>query len=182
MRNSAFFKSMSISYHPLSSTGNPISKIRKNVTMGTAFVLTTLLAWLLFPQAIAPTKPKTIEELSLLSDVIIEGRVLSQKEEAGMTIVTIELKKTLKGKAELGCRSCISVRVRGSEQVPVESQVTFQTQQRVLLFLVKTSEPGYYTPYFGGVFIIEDDRVADVGSLIEVEKRIARAVHQKPEF
>jgi len=147
--------------------------------MGTAFVLTAFLAWLLFPQAITPTKPKTIEELSLLSDIIIEGRVVSQRGEAGMTIITIELKKTLKGKEELGCRSCISVRVRGSEEVPVESQVTFKTDQMVLLFLVKTSEPGCYTPYFGGVFVIEDDRIEDVGSLIEVEKRIARALYQK---
>ena len=179
MRNSAFLKTMPIPYSPMSSSGNPFAKKRKKVILGTALVLTTFLTGLLLPQAIAPTKPKTIEELSLLSDVIVEGRVQSQKGEAGVTIITLELKKTLKGKEELGCWSCISVRVRGSEEVPVESPVTFKTDQRVLLFLVKTSEPGYYTPYFGGVFVIEDNRIADVGSLIEVEKRIARALSQK---
>ncbi|MFB0519654.1 MAG: hypothetical protein ACETWC_10300 [Acidobacteriota bacterium] len=181
MRDSAFLKTMPIPYSPMSSSGNPFAKKRKRVTLGTALVLTTFLASLLLPQTITPTKPKTIEELSLLSDAIIEGRVVSQRDEAGMTIITLELKKTLKGKEELGCRSCISVRIRGSEEVPVESQVTFKTDQMLLLFLVKTSEPGCYNPYFGGVFVIEDNRIANVGSLIEVEKRIARALSQKPE-
>ena len=180
MRNSAFLKTMPIPHLSASSSGIPFTKKRKRVILGTALVLTTFLASLLLPQTITPTKPKTIEELSLLSDVIIEGMVQSQRYEAGMTIITLEIKKTLKGKEELGCRSCISVRVRGSEEVPVESQVTLQTQQMVLLFLVKTSEPDYYTPYFGGVFVIEDNRIADVGSLIEVERRIARALSEKP--
>ena len=180
MRDSAFLKTMPIPHLSASSSGIPYAKKRKKATMGTVFMLTTLLAGLLLPQDIAPTKPKTIEELSLLSGVIIEGKVVSQRDEAGMTIITFEIEKTLKGQEELGCQRRIAVKVRGSEEVPVESQVTFQTDQMVLLFLVKTSEPGYYTPYFGGVFVIEDNKIADVGSLIEVEKRIAQALSQKP--
>jgi len=97
-----------------------------------------------------------------------------------MTVVTLEIEKTLKGEAELGCQKFVSIKVRGSEEVPVENQMTFQTDEKVLLFLVKTSEPAYYTPYFGGKFVIEDDSIEGLGSLHEVERRIAQAVRQKP--
>ena len=180
MRSSARLKSRSISCPPVSPSGSHFAKRGKKVTIGVIFALTTLLARLLSPQAIAPLKPKSIEELSRLADVIIEGRVASQREESGMTIITLEIEKTLKGEAKLRCQRNISIKVRGSEQVPVEHQVTFQNNQRVLLFLVETSEPGYYTPYFGGKFDIEDNRIADLGSLTEVERRVAQAVRQKP--
>jgi len=180
MKSCPRLKPRSISCPPVSPSGSHFAKRGRKVTIGTTLVLTILLARLLSPQAVAPLKPKSIEELSRLADVIIEGRVASQKEEAGMTIVTLETEKTLKGEAELRCQSHISIKVRGSKQVPVEHQLTFQTNQRVLLFLVKTSEPGYYTPYFGGKFDIKDNSIADLGSLPEVERIIAQAIRQQP--
>jgi len=124
MKSIAFLKSMSISCSPLSPSRNCLAKRHKMVTIGTILILAIISGSLLSPQAIIPTKPKTIEELSRLADVIIKGSVVSQKGEAGMTFVTLKIEKTLKGEAELGCQEWISITVRGSEEVPVEKMLS----------------------------------------------------------